>query len=187
MPGALRAIAQSHHDAVANHTEADADGTIPEACIRRLTEAHRPVTSFRCARTSRCPAHALRRAIVVQLRHDTRFDLAKNDGGARSPIPTLQRRLETRALLCISGSRRTAQSRNTDADAFARHDEVLRRSQGHRAFKQRLGPPEPHHPTITPRHQPVNRPVAQPATRAFRPETHPLNTPLPHSDPAATT
>jgi hypothetical protein len=35
---------------------------------------------------------------------------------------------------------------------------------GHRAFKQRLGPPEPHHPTIAPRRHPVNRPVAQPRT-----------------------
>ena len=60
-------------------------------------------------------------------------------------------------------------------------------SSGHRAFKQRLGPPEPHSATIAPRHHPVNRPVAQPATRAFRPETHPIDTPLPHSDPAATT
>ena len=56
--------------------------------------------------------------------------------------------------------------------------------QGHRTFKQRLGPPEPRQVSIAPRVHPVNPPASQPATRAFRPETHPLNTPLHRSDPA---
>ncbi|MFT6081257.1 MAG: hypothetical protein ACJAQZ_003327, partial [Planctomycetota bacterium] len=36
---------------------------------------------------------------------------------------------------------------------------------GHRKNKLRLGPPEPRHSTIPHRRHPVNRPVAQPATR----------------------
>jgi len=39
-------------------------------------------------------------------------------------------------------------------------------SLGYKTFKVRLGPPEPHSATIAPRRHPVNRPVAQPASRA---------------------
>ena len=41
---------------------------------------------------------------------------------------------------------------------------------GHRTFKLRLGPPEPGYASIPPCRHPVNRPVAQPATRTFRPK-----------------
>jgi len=46
------------------------------------------------------------------------------------------------------------------------HQRHANQAQGYRAFKQRLGPPEPHHPTIAPRRHPVNRPVAQQATES---------------------
>ncbi|MGK0203905.1 MAG: hypothetical protein ACI9S9_002985 [Planctomycetota bacterium] len=41
---------------------------------------------------------------------------------------------------------------------------VAKTTFGHRAFKQRLGPPGPHSGTIAPRDHPVNRPVSPPAT-----------------------
>ena len=51
------------------------------------------------------------------------------------------------------------------------------RTSRHRRNKQRLGPPEPHSTTIAPRHHPVNRPVAQPASAGIPPETpHPRQT-----------
>ena len=49
----------------------------------------------------------------------------------------------------------------------------------------RFRPPEPHQLTIAPRCHPVNRPVSQPASAGISPETYALDTPLPHSDPAA--